>query len=185
MSKKLSIVLRKAVAVAGLMAVGLAQASPVLSAASPFTFGKGGIQVTEVVTDDFAFHLDQSATVQGTVSTLGFKTYLPAIDISDAYLWNASSEQRVSFLETLGADWTNAANAFEQWTLTPVLLSAGDWQMVVVEQGLGSKRESAYQGTLTAVSYNAPLHVPEPAGMLLSLTAVGAMGIALRRRRAA
>ncbi|WP_124447113.1 hypothetical protein [Paucibacter sp. KBW04] len=176
------------VALAGLLlaAAGQAMAGPItLSASAPAQFGKDNIKFTAQTQDSYSLHLEQAGLVSGTLQTLGTGTALPSIDISSAYLLKSDGVTRVDFTESKAGNWNSGLNWVEQWSLAPVSLSAGDWTLVVVEQGWGSKHYSAYQGGLSLVPISNSNKVPEPQMAVLSLTALAAMGLVLRKRRKA
>lgn len=159
-----------------------AQAGPVtLQESAPATFTKGNIKVAPLTTDSYAFHLDAGAKVWGDLQTLGNKGALPSINIVSAYLQNADGTQRIDFSEVLAGNWDQSLNWQEQWRLAPIDLAAGDWTLSVTEQGLGSKQYSSYQAKFGIVPDAA--NVPEPQMVLLSLTALAAMGLVMRKRR--
>jgi len=165
-----------------LAATGQAVAGPItLSASAPAQFGKDNIKVTAQTQDSYSLHLDQAGLVAGSLQTVGSGNALPSVDISSAYLLNSDGLTRVDFTEVQAGNWSAGLNWVEQWSLAPVKLSAGDWTLVVVEQGWGSKHYSAYQGGLTLLPSSS--QVAEPQMAVLSLTALAAMGLALRKRR--
>lgn len=167
-----------------LAAAGQAMAGPItLSASAPAQFGKDNIKFTSQTQDSYSLHLEQAGLVSGTLQTVGSGSALPSIDISSAYLLKSDGVTRVNFTESKAGNWTSGLNWVEQWSLAPVSLSAGDWTLVVVERGWGSKHYSAYQGGLTLVPGSNT--VPEPQMAVLSLTALAAMGLVLRKRRKA
>ncbi|MBB4842328.1 hypothetical protein HNP55_000823 [Paucibacter oligotrophus] len=167
-----------------LTALGQAVAGPILlSASAPAQFGKDNIKFTAQTQDSYSLRLAQAGMVSGSLQTLGMGAALPSIDISSAYLLKSDGVTRVDFTESRAGNWSNGLNWVEQWNLAPVNLSAGDWTLIVVEQGWGSKHYSAYQGGLSLVPSSNT--VPEPQMAVLSLTALAAMGLVLRKRRKA
>ncbi|ALT78093.1 hypothetical protein AT984_13785 [Paucibacter sp. KCTC 42545] len=165
-----------------LMLAPVAQAGPVtLQASAPTTFAKEPIKATALTTDSYTFHLDAGAKVWGDLHTLAVKSGLPSINIVDAYLQSADGSQNFKFIETVAGDWDNGFNWQEQWRMGPTELGTGDWTLTVVQQGLGSKQYSFYQAKF-GIEPNAA-NVPEPQMALLSLTALAAMGLVMRKRR--
>jgi len=165
-----------------LMLAPVAQAGPVtLQASAPTTFAKEPIKATALTTDSYTFHLDAGAKVWGDLQTLAVKSGLPSINIFDAYLQSADGSQSFKFIETMAGDWDNGLNWQEQWRMAPADLGAGDWTLTVIQKGFGSKQYSSYQAKFGIVP-NAN-NVPEPQLALLSLTALAAMGLVMRKRR--
>jgi len=166
-----------------LMLAPVAQAGPVtLQASAPAVFGKDKIKSGPMTTDSYVFHLAGDLTkVSGELQTMGSNGLVPSVNIVSAYLQNADASQRIDFIETLAGDWENGFNWQEQWRMAPAELAAGDWTLTVTGQGFGSKKFSAYQASFGVVP-NAN-NVPEPQLALLSLTALAAMGLVMRKRR--
>lgn len=165
-----------------LMLAPVVHAGPVTLQSSGLTvFNKDPIKATPLTTDSYTFHLDAAAKVWGDLQTLGAKSAQPSINIVDAYLQNADGTQRINFVETLAGDWANGLNWQEQWRMAPVELGAGDWTLLVTGQGFGSKQYSTYQASFGVAQGST--RVPEPGLALLSLTALAAMGVVMRKRR--
>lgn len=166
-----------------LMFAPLVQAGPVsLQASAPTVFGKDKIKAGAETIDSFVFHLSDEVTkVKGDLQTLTNSGGLPSINIIGAYLQSADASKRIDFIETLAGDWTDSFAWQEQWRMAPTELSRGDWTLTVIRQGYGSKQFSAYQASLGVVPK--ANNVPEPQLALLSLTALAAMGLVMRKRR--
>jgi len=165
-----------------LMLAPVVQAGPVtLQASAPITITSTPIKVTDLVTHTNTFHLDSGARVWGDLQTVGSKLQLPSLNITSAFLQNADASKSFEFSEILAGNWSEGINWQEQWRLAPVELDAGNWTLSVTERGYGSKQYSSYQAKFGIVPSAA--NVPEPQMILLSLTALAAMGLVMRKRR--
>jgi len=110
-----------------------------------------------------------------------------AVDVEDVYLLKldgngkADPASRLSFTQTVGRDWSKPGYGAEEWTLAPVSLSAGQWELHVNGYLEGAKHGAAFNGQLKTGSNN----VPEPQSLALSLVALAAMaGLSRRRQKA-
>jgi len=109
-----------------------------------------------------------------------------AVDVVDVYLVKLDAQGQAdmstgrSFTEQLAVDWSQADYGAEQWSLAPVLLSAGTWELRVSGDVLGGKHGAAYSGRLQTGN-----SVPEPQTLALSLVALAAMAGLKRRRQKA
>jgi hypothetical protein len=169
---------RKAMGVVSLVLVMLAGATqaiagPVLALASDGTFGNAEVNGSKKGFTDKVkvLHLDNSQWVTAYLSTTDQK-----LDIKDVHLvkLNAAGEAddatRIGLNEILAVDWSKQEGAgSERWEITPALLSAGDWQLVVT--GLRrSKGSAAYTGAIQTDN-----KIPEPQTLALSILALAAM----------
>lgn len=131
--------------------------------------------------DAHSFTLANAATLSGDIKATivdgapGATTAY--LDIQSAYL-QSSSGQRIDLVQTVGFDWAHGFSGNEVWTLSPVLLSAGDWTLFIAGVGINDKGSDGYDAVLTTVAGE----LPEPAALALVAAALAALGLSRRRR---
>ncbi len=159
------------------LAAGAVQAEPVA-----LSFGDNQIKASnrgaKVVADVFDFTLDAPTFLSGLLQTASADS-TPMVNITSAYLQLKSGGPQIWLTETVAGDWDNDVFSAETWTLSPQLLSAGDWQLHVMGEGFNTKLKESYQVNLEGAAEQ----LPEPAG--LALVAIGLTALTVTRRRAA
>lgn len=155
-----------------------AVAGPVLSLDPVGGFQNLGVKEGRF-TDIFQFHVDGSSSWGGSLLTPASA----ALDIDSAFLVKLGANglpdlsSKLLFSELTAVNWEEQDVGSEQWALSSVLLSSGDWQLHVAGEGL-SKRFGSYSGSLRTAA------VPEPQTLALSLLAIAAMAGVARKRKA-
>lgn len=137
----------------------------------------------EAFADAFsALTLSSSRMVSGNLLTQANM----AVDVASVFLVKRDAQGQIdmstrrNFTELVAVDWEQSDYGAEQWSLAPVLLSAGTWELRVSGDVLGGKHGAAYSGQLQAGN-----SVPEPQTLALSLVAIAAMaGLSRRRQKA-
>lgn len=86
------------------------------------------------------------------------------------------------FLDSSGFIQTGFDPGAEQWELSPVSIGAGVHNITVKGSVVGTSQDGSYTGTLNVVNQPA---VPEPSTWAMMLVGFGAVGGAMRRRKAA
>lgn len=159
-----------------------------LAAAGPVTFGaqnsdEGGFTGTFHFTlaGDQAFNgliqtvsaLKDDVTITSVVLSKGGTSYTfdSAAD-GTQLIWGGSSLSTYEIKGEEMEEWTSS------YSLTPFLLSAGEWQLTINGFDADNKNVGSYSATLEGSA------VPEPQSLALALGALGAMAVAARRKRA-
>lgn len=86
------------------------------------------------------------------------------------------------FLDSASFTQTGFDPGAEQWELSPVSIGAGWHKITAKGSVVGSSQDGSYAGTLNVVNQPA---VPEPSTWAMMLVGFGAVGGAMRRRKAA
>ncbi|MCV2366679.1 FxDxF family PEP-CTERM protein [Roseateles oligotrophus] len=144
--------------------------------------GRTGIKDDDVK-DEFNFHLASAQKLSGALMTAGHKFGQKAVksklDITKVYLTSADNKN-LAPIELVGSDADDLG--VETWTLSNVVLTAGDWVLHVEGKGgliKGGKQANSYSLQLTGVNA-----VPEPQTLALSLLALCGL-VAVKRLRKA
>lgn len=168
----------------GLMAGAMpVLAGPVLALAADGSFGNASVREGRFTEAFGQLHLNGDLAVTAYLATQANQ----AIDIDGVFLVKldtagvAIESTRRSFSEVLAVNWSDRDYGAERWELPSSVLSAGNWQIQVSGEGLGSKRGATYAGAIVAASNP----VPEPQTLALSLLALAAMAGLKRRSKSA
>lgn len=147
------------------------------ASAGPLSFSNHSLQDSTgfgtAFSDTYLFTLDSTGWLRGTLFTNAALGGDPAVDVQSVLLRRAGGD--VGWTESVAIDWDVAETGVEHWALSPRLLAAGEWQLVV--SGL-SYADKAGNG------YDADMHLPEPQSMALAVLALMGAGLARLRRRA-
>jgi hypothetical protein len=121
-----------------------------------------------------------SGQIKAVIVDAGPSATTPYLDIQSAYLKSVTSGQRIDLVQTVGFDWANGFSGTEVWTLSPVLLTAGEWTLYVSGVGINDKGADGYDATFNDIAGE----LPEPAALALVATALAALALSRRRRGA-
>lgn len=124
--------------------------------------------------DVYTLNLGSNTWVQGLLTTSALLGGDPAVDIQSVTLHRVGSN--IAWTETIAIDWDIALGGVEKYTLTPHLLSAGQWQLEVTGVSYADK---------TGNGYSASVELPEPGSIALAALALTGAGLASARRRKA
>lgn len=154
-------------------AAGTAAAAPV-----SFTFGNNNImsngQDAAAFDNIFNFTLTSQTLLGASLLTLSPEPSA-SVNITSAFLKLGGTT--VALTETHAIDWDADESGTETWGLSPLWLSAGNWELHVVGEGYGVKSPEGYQAQLNGRGVD----LPEPTA--LALVAVALAGLSLSRRR--
>ena len=124
----------------------------------------------DTFTDTYTFTLGSSFSISGTASTAADGAQ--NLSFSSLKIFDAANVVVATFAGNLGTD------LLEFYALSPVVLSAGNYSLVVT--GINTPAQASYAGTLAI----AAAVVPEPESYALLLAGLGAVGFVARRRKA-